>query len=127
LQDNDKLVVLLVEDEALIRLGLAESFEDAGFVVLEAGDGVRALERLSEHPRVAAMVTDIDMPLMDGLALTGEVRRYFPGVHIVLMSGKTYLRDDALPTGIPFFEKPVNDSELVRFVRQLIGDQGQGS
>ncbi len=127
MQDNDLPVVLLVEDEVLIRLGMAESLGDAGFAVLEAGDGLSALDILRAHPNVAAVVTDIDMPRMDGLALALEVRRSNPAIRVVLMSGKTYLRDDALPAGIPFFEKPVNERELIGCVRDLIGGGGGSS
>ena len=125
MQDSDRPVVLLVEDEAIIRMGTAELLEDAGFSVLEAADGVGALDALQGRSDVSVVITDIDMPRMDGLTLEMELRRRFPTLRVVLTSGKTYLRDDALPPGVPFFEKPVSDNDLIRCVRNLVsGNEG---
>ena len=120
MKETNLPVVLLVEDEVLIRMGMAELLEEAGYAVLEAGDGVGALSTLRNRHDVAVLITDIDLPRMDGLALAEEARRNHPDVHVVLMSGKTYLRTDALPAGMPFFEKPVGETELISCVRQLI-------
>lgn len=104
--------LLLVEDEPLIRLGLADTCERIGFVVAEAQDGVEALAILRNHPGIGVVVTDIDMPRMDGLELTRVIHRDFPTVAVVLMSGKTYARTDDLPRDVPFFEKPINEVAL---------------
>jgi YesN/AraC family two-component response regulator len=113
-------VVLVVEDEALIRMGITEFLEDAGFVVRESDDGRAALASLGVHRDVDVVITDIDLPKMDGLKLVEEVRRRYPSVQVVLVSGKTYLRAHALPAGVPFFEKPVSESDLVKFLRALL-------
>jgi two-component system chemotaxis sensor kinase CheA len=68
-----KAVVLLVEDSALIRAMEKRILEDGGYEVVTAVDGVDALNALSSHP-FAAVVSDIVMPNMDGLALTARIR-----------------------------------------------------
>jgi two-component system, response regulator PdtaR len=111
--------ILVVEDEPLIRMGLADTCERAGFLVAEAQDGVEALSVLKLHPSIALVVTDIDMPRMDGLELTRTLRDDFPSVRVVLMSGKTYLRTSDFPSEIPFFEKPVDDGALLACLKTL--------
>jgi len=69
-----KTVILTVDDSRTIRDMLAVTLTSAGYEVVQAEDGVEALERLQEL-KPAAIVTDINMPRMDGFALIGEVRR----------------------------------------------------
>jgi YesN/AraC family two-component response regulator len=108
-----------VEDEPLIRLGLADTCERAGFDVAEARDGEEALAILYLHPTIGMVITDIDMPRMDGLALTQAIQKEFPAIRVVLMSGKTYLRTGDLPSEVPFFEKPVDDETLLACLKRL--------
>lgn len=121
LQNDKSPAVLLVEDEVLIRMGMAELLEDAGYFVREAGDGLEALASLNANDDVAVVITDIDLPRMDGLKLAEEAQRAFPHVRLILMSGKTYLRAELMPGEIPFFEKPVDERKLITCVRELIG------
>lgn len=111
--------ILLVEDEPLIRMGLADTCEREGFIVAEAQDGVEALAVLKGHPTVRLVITDIDMPRMDGLELTRIIHDNFPSVRVVLMSGKTYSRTGNFPSETPFFEKPVDDGALLACVKNL--------
>ena len=111
--------ILLVEDEPLIRMGLADTCERDGLVVAEAGDGVEALAILKLHSSIKLVVTDIDMPRMDGLELARRIRAHFPSVRVVLMSGKTYSRTIDIPSEIPFFVKPVDDVALLACLKTL--------
>jgi YesN/AraC family two-component response regulator len=119
-------MILLVEDEAIIRLGLAEVFERAGFRVIEAGDGVDAVRLLVEHSDISIVVSDVDMPRMNGLQLTETVQRMYPAIKIVLTSGISYVRAETLPPGVRFFEKPIRDDELVACICELTSGSGIG-
>ncbi|WP_274362565.1 response regulator [Paenibacillus thermotolerans] len=80
--------VLIVDDEPLARAGLRTLYDWSanGFkVVGEASNGKRALHTLKEHP-VDIVITDISMPVMDGLELSKAVREQYPNVKIVLLS-----------------------------------------
>ena len=118
---HDRVIskVLVVEDEPLIRMGLADTCENAGFVVIEAGDGVDALAILNRDPDLRLVLTDVDMPRMDGLELSRTIAREFPDVRVVLMSGMTFSRTGDFPVNVPFFEKPINDSALVECLKKL--------
>jgi CheY-like chemotaxis protein len=81
-------MVLVVEDEAIIRMMLVDELEDAGFVVLEAGGADAAVSILLNGATIRAVVTDVKMPgSMDGLGLAVWMRDQAPRVPIVITSG----------------------------------------
>lgn len=80
--------ILLVEDEVIIRLGLAEFLRECGFTVYEAGMASDALSVLQTGPLVDLVITDVRMPgEMDGFALARWIRTYVPRVKVILTSG----------------------------------------
>lgn len=80
--------VLLVEDEALIRMMLAVEFEDEGFEVHEASSADEAVTLLEAGLQVAAVITDVRMPgRMDGIGLTAWLADHRPGLPVVIISG----------------------------------------
>jgi CheY-like chemotaxis protein len=82
--------VLLVEDEVIIRLGLAEFLRECGFTVYEAGMASDAIDVLQTGPLV---ISDVRMPgEMDGFALARWVRTYVPQLKVILTSGAKPLR-----------------------------------
>jgi CheY-like chemotaxis protein len=82
-------VVLVVEDETLVRLFASDFLDEAGFKVFEAVNADEALAVLQARPDVQAIVTDIEMPgAMNGIALAKAVRERWPGVRIVIISGR---------------------------------------
>jgi diguanylate cyclase (GGDEF)-like protein len=84
--------ILVVDDSALSRRIMARTLRDAGYAVVEAGDGVEALERYARNP-VPVVVTDIAMPRMDGLELLARLRQEGPCPEVVLLTAKR--ADDA--------------------------------
>jgi CheY-like chemotaxis protein len=107
-------VVLVVEDEPLIRMNTADIFEAAGYYVLEAPNADEALALMNARSDVRVIVTDIDMPgSMDGLAMAHHVRQTFPEVGLVLASGKVFPPERQLPVGARFFSKPFQEHEIV--------------
>ena len=101
-------VVLIVEEEALIRMNAAEVIEDAGDGVVEAGDAEEAIQVLENRDDVSIMFTDIDMLTgsMNGLRLAATVSRRWPPIRIIATSGRIAVRDGDLPAGSLFLPKP---------------------
>jgi CheY-like chemotaxis protein len=107
--------VLLVEDEPLVRLLLAEELREAGLTVVEAGSASEALQFLAVADPVDVVVTDIQMPGgMDGLELADRIRQQHPAIPIVLTSG------NPPPVNLsrvgPFLMKPYALNEAVQVV-----------
>ena len=113
-------VVLVVEDEALVRMDIVNQLEDEGFTVLEAGNADVAIEVLEAHPEVSILFTDIDMPgSMDGLKLSAAVRDRWPPVKIVVTSGHRTVEITDLPDGSVFHAKPYRHGDVVASFREL--------
>ncbi|WAJ29475.1 response regulator [Antarcticirhabdus aurantiaca] len=101
-------MVLVVDDEPLVRMYAADMFEDLGVEVLEARDGVEALEILERRPDVSLLFSDCRMPRMTGPELAEEASKRWPSLRIVLASGYT----DVRPTRWPLIAKPYDAAIL---------------
>ncbi|GAA0569872.1 hypothetical protein GCM10009416_05490 [Craurococcus roseus] len=117
--------VLLVDDEAMVRDVLAAQLRDEGFDVLEAGEGYAALALLDRGEALDAMVSDLAMPGLDGVALTREAKRRRPGLPVILLTG--YAADAAaLALGSDeggvsaLVRKPITGAELADRVAMLL-------
>ena len=105
-------VVLVVDDEVLVRMNAVDMFEDLGFEVLEAGNGQEALARLQEHADIDLLFSDCRMPGMTGPDLAEIAARLRPHLRIVLVSGYINVR----PGGWSYLSKPYDLSALERVV-----------
>jgi len=117
-------LLLLVEDDPLVRMTLAEALTDAGFEVLEAEDAESALDIVAAHADLAALMTDINLPGLDGFALASAARRLRPELPVVYASGR-YGEPDrmrALPDA-PFLAKPFSVSSALATLEGAIGTQ----
>lgn len=115
-------VVLIVEDEPLLRELAVEVVEEAGFVTLEAGDGDEAIALLEARPDIAVLFTDVNMPgSMDGLTLAQKVRVRWPRIKILVASGLIRLKQSDLPSNSVFLEKPYRGEAVIAQLRALIG------
>ena len=113
-------VVLVVEDEYLIRMGIVSDLEDAGFVVLEAANADAAIALLQTNPSIGLLFTDIDMPGgMNGLKLAAAVRNRWPPIKIIVTSGHFDLAATDLPAGGRFFAKPYNGLAIAAAFREM--------
>ena len=113
-------VVLIVEDDLLIRLNAAEIIEEAEFAVVEAANADEAIEILETRSDITVLFTDIQMPgSMDGLKLAAAVKGRWPPIKIVATSGRVNVRADELPRGGRFLAKPYNTNELTDTLREL--------
>ena len=84
----DAPAVLVVEDEAIIRMMLVDELEDAGIAVIEADGADAAIAILSSGATICAVITDVRMPgTMDGLGLAAWMRHHVPRLPIFITSG----------------------------------------
>jgi CheY-like chemotaxis protein len=113
-------VILVVEDEALVRLAAVGMLEDAGFRIIEAMNGDQALELLAADCDVQLLFTDVSMPgATDGFALARHVRDRWPHIAIMVASAKRVSQPDQLPAGARFEQKPYSPEMVVRHAREL--------
>ncbi|MET4423229.1 response regulator [Bradyrhizobium sp. 956_D2_N1_5] len=113
-------VVLIVEDEFLIRSHAAQIIEDAEFDVLEASNADEAISILEARSDIAVLFTDIQMPgSMDGLKLAAAVKGRWPPIKIVATSGFVNVRPNDLPEGGRFLAKPYHPAQLMATLREL--------
>lgn len=115
-----KAVILVVEDETLLRLNAVDMLEEAGYTVLEAANADEAIIILETRSDVTVVFTDVNMPgSMDGLKLVQAIRRRWPPVLLIVTSGKHALRDGDLPHGGRFVPKPYSNEQVLSVVAQL--------
>ncbi len=120
-RDPAPTIVLLVEDEPLVRMCAADILEDEGFQVIEAATAPAALSILEKRDDVTALFTDIDMPGgMNGLELAGIVHARWPHIALVVTSGRYRVGADHLPGDGIFIGKPYAAAAPVRIIRELI-------
>lgn len=105
-------VVLVVDDEALVRMMAVDLFEEMGFEVLEAASGGEALQVLEHRPDVALLFSDCRMPGMTGPELAELAAERWPHLRIVLVTGYVNMN----PTGWPLLWKPYDASAIERVV-----------
>jgi CheY-like chemotaxis protein len=114
----DLPVILLVEDEPLVRIFTGELLTEAGFKVLEAANASEALTILGADLTVSVLLSDVDMPPgVDGYELARTVHERWPTVEILVMSGRQWPQQGDLPEGAAFLGKPVPNEVLVSYVQ----------
>jgi CheY-like chemotaxis protein len=122
LAKSKRPVVLIVEDEFLLRVDAAEMVADAGFEVVEAADADEAIGILEARRDIAVVFTDIQMPgSMDGLKLARAVRGRWPPIKIVATSGRVGIAETELPEGGRFLPKPYNPNDVAGVLREVTG------
>ena len=115
-----KPIVLVVEDEPLLRMAAVDMIEAAGFETLEAADATQAVEILESRLDVRIVFTDIDMPRgMDGMRLAAVIRDRWPPIHIILTSGQLTPPATHLPADSVFFSKPYREADVVATMRRM--------
>ncbi len=117
-------VVLLVEDEEAVRRGGKRMLETRGYTVYEAGSGTEALDVMEElEGKVDIVVSDVVMPEMDGPSLLRELRKSYPDLKFIFVSGYA---EDAFAKNLPadakfgFLPKPFSLKQLAVSVREML-------
>jgi CheY-like chemotaxis protein len=109
-----KALVLVVEDELLLRTHAVALIEEAGFDTLEAGSAKEAIALLETDERIRIVFTDINLPNgMDGLRLAAAIRERWPPVELVLTSGHLRVSAEDIPARGCFLPKPYNPQQLI--------------
>jgi two-component system, response regulator PdtaR len=117
-----KPVILVVEDDALVRLYAVGLFEENGFDVVEAANADTALKLLETRDDVRLLFTDIQMPgSCDGMDLARQVHARWPRILLVITSGRTKPAQADIPDHGRFVGKPYRASELLAEVNDMMG------
>ena len=119
---HPRALILVVEDEALVRMTLVDVLEDAGFKVIEAGHADEALRVLSAVSGIHAVITDVEMPRgsINGFELARRVRSDRQDIGILIASGRAAPKPGDLPEGALFLGKPAHPETLVRLLKTLL-------
>ena len=122
LVESGRPVVLIVEDEFLLRMNAVDMVGAAGFEVVAAANADEAIEILETRHDVTVIFTDIQMPgSIDGLKLARAVRGRWPPIKIIATSGHADVRETDLPEGGRFVPKPYDSAQVAGVLRELTG------
>jgi CheY-like chemotaxis protein len=115
-------LILVAEDEAILRMVAVSFFEDAGFATLEAANADEAIGLLESRGDISLVFTDIDMPpgSMNGLKLARAIYERWPPIKIILVSGHHVPDSELMPKGSRFFAKPYAHTAMIETVRQML-------
>ena len=115
-------IVLVVEDEMVLRMRAVDIVEDAGFVPLEAVSADEAMTILESRDDISLLFTDIQMPgSMDGLKLAHAAHQRWPHIKIILVSGQIAVTDEDKPDDSRFFPKPLEIQQMVLELQEMVG------
>jgi DNA-binding NtrC family response regulator len=115
-------IVLIVEDDMILRMRSVDIVEDAGYTPVEAVDADEALGILQSRSDIALLFTDIQMPgSMDGLQLAHAVCERWPQLKIILVSGHLKLSSAEIPRDSRFFGKPLVSAQMITEMQDMIG------
>ena len=121
LVESKRPVVLIVEDEFLLRMEAADMVRAAGFEAVEAANADQAIEILEARRDITVVFTDIQMPgSMDGLRLIAVVSDRWPPILLLVTSGQVTPRSDQMPSGTRFLSKPYLQNELKSHFEALL-------
>jgi two-component system cell cycle sensor histidine kinase/response regulator CckA len=118
-------IILLVEDEAPVRMFTARALRNKGYTVIEARSGDMALELIAEAKEtIDLVITDVMMPRMDGPTLVGHIRRKLPTIKVIFISGyaeDTFGKRLGSGEGLHFLPKPYSLKDLAAAVKEIMG------
>jgi CheY-like chemotaxis protein len=115
-------VVLIVEDEMILRMRAVNMVEDAGYAPVEALDTDEAIAILESRSDIALMCTDIQLPgSMDGLGLAHTVHKRWPAIKIIVVSEQLNPPNIDFPPCSRFFGKPLQAWQIIAQMRSMIG------
>jgi DNA-binding response OmpR family regulator len=122
--ESSQFTILVVDDEELMRRYLVVFLSKLGYSSVTAIDGIDALDKMKGN-KIDAVITDIKMPKMDGIILTREISRQYPGVPVMVMTAfdEEYSAGTAISLGArEFIKKPFSPDEFAIRLSKMIGD-----
>ena len=123
--DARRRVILVVEDDVLLRFVISEALRDAGFQVVESASATEALVYIRAQNNVSLVFSDVHMPGgMNGLGLAEALRADFPAVKIILTSGKLTLEEAG---DIPLISKPYILARVIADIRAALPPEPEPS
>jgi PAS domain S-box-containing protein len=120
-------ILLVVEDEEAVRHMAVEVLRDLGYTVVQASDGVQAIDILHTQPRISLLFTDIVMPSMNGRLLADQAKKMRPELKVLFTTGYTrnaVVHNGMLDAGVAFLPKPFTVAELAKKVRRVLDGGG---
>ncbi|ANL57265.1 response regulator [Rhizobium phaseoli] len=118
------IAVLVVEDEPLVRMVAAEFLRDAGFKIFEAANADEAIEMLHARADIHAVFTDIEMPgSLDGMGLAATIKERWPGIVVIVTSGRNQEDRGDPPLGAAFITKPYLHDTVIDVIHRSVTPQ----
>ncbi|MFK0335323.1 response regulator [Rhizobium sp. 2MFCol3.1] len=118
---KDVAIVLVVEDEPLLRLAGIDLIEAAGYQAVAASDATEAVAILESRNDIRIVFTDVDMPRgVDGMRLAAIIRDRWPPIKVIVVSGHVEDPGDVIPAETVFFSKPYREEQIVETIRQML-------
>lgn len=114
--------VLLVEDERPIRVLVGSILRQKGYVTVEAGNGLEALDALRDDPSFDLIITDLHMPELDGIGFLRELSAHYPDIPIIVISAYTSAEwaQVAVDNAVVALPKPFSHAQLVSAVDRMV-------
>lgn len=121
-------LILVVDDDASVREITSVTLTGHGYRALAASDGTEAVALFApRNLEIRAVIADLDMPSIDGVALFRVVRALNPAVRVILVSGVADASGREIPGGASFLSKPFTGETLLRITHKVLNDpQGKG-
>ena len=116
-----KPTVLVVEDEAMLLMVMAETLRDAGYQVWEAENGDVALAILRDHPDMDILISDMRMPGMNGYQVAERAQALRPAIKVLMMTGYAHESAPVKQAGLPVLYKPFDFNRLPSVIEGLLG------
>ena len=118
---DDRPVILLVEDEALTIMDLGDVLEDGGYETVQCASAERALSILQTRPDICGLVTDVELSgKTNGFELANSVAEARPRLPIVIVSGRAAPDPDRMPAGAHFIARPCSGEDILDQLRRLM-------
>ena len=121
ISQDDRPVILLVEDEALTIMDLGDVLEDGGYDTVQCASAERALSILQARPDICGLVTDVELSgRTNGFDLANSVAEARPHLPIVIVSGRAAPDPDRMPAGARFIARPCSGEDILDQLRSLL-------
>ncbi|WP_336485829.1 response regulator [Methylobacterium nigriterrae] len=119
--EEDRPVILLVEDEALTIMDLGDVLESGGYDTVQCASAERALSILQARPDICGLVTDVELSgRTNGFDLANSVAEARPQLPIVIVSGRAAPDPERMPAGARFIARPCSGEDILDQLRRLL-------